>query len=693
MYEIIKILSQKKPLSSKHIFRFLEEVKSGKVHPANQAAVLSAMKVKGITPKELAAFVRVLWSRSRQSYSLPNALSFFGPKEAAICISALGIPVVRHGDTVDHLGSEKRKKVFEQVGLGFLETEKLFPDYQNFSRVRKTLEMETIFDLAEPLLNPAGAKTLLAIVRSRENVKLLSQAARLLKLQHVKILMEDDVVHHSAQALKLFRVTSNLKKAYQKAHQCQSGGTANQHFLTYKRAASTPEILLDIVSHKKLEVEKRKKKMPLKRLLKKLPSSDRDFKNCLLQKGLTLIAEIRKVSPFERAIMKVPFSVERIAKKYEQSGARAISVATDKKYFQGSLHHLRKVREATKDIPLLCRDFMVDEYQIYEARYFGADAILLLASILTKDQIQRFLEIALQLKMDVVCEIHTEEDLRILSETNAEIISINNRHPGSFNISLSTTSKLVRKISAEKIILSEGGISKKADVKKLPKRIQGIFVGSSFLQKKNIQKKIEDLIGKPKPMLKLSGIRSLDQALLCGKMDVDMIGLNFIPTNEHRISYQLGEQITQRIHRQYPSLKVVGIFQNQDLLEVNTAAEKLNLDFIQLSGDEPISFVKKCERPVMKRILVTREGSLKKALRYVSHTKFILFEPAKNFDQKLLKKFHHRFFLSVSGQLENIRLMLQSFDPFGIDIVNGIETDVSADRKKMQKLVHQISRL
>jgi len=694
MFDLLKTLGEKKPLSSEQMNSFIQGVASGKINLAQQAAVISALNVKGITAKELAALVRTISSRAQKMFSYPDALALSGTVSVATCTSALGIPVVRCGDKVDQLDFEKRKKVLEHTGLCFLEMEKSFPDFQYFSRVRKALGMETIFDVAELLLNPVGAKTQLIVLRSRDKMKLLIEAAKLLKLKRTKVIFGDDEAMHCAHALKLYRKNSNLKKTYQEVKKYLLDGNANHHFSLYKKTTNTPIILLDIVAHKKYEIEKRKKKIPLKKFLKKVAPSDRDFKDALKRKGVSLIAEILRASPFEGKIVRGPFSVERIAKQYEASGARAISVLTDTQFFQGSLHHLQKVREATKDIPLLCRDYVLDEYQIYEARFFGADAILLKALILTKEHMKRFLDIAKSLKMQVVFEVHSPEELKLAIEVRAEIILVNSRITMK-GISKSTTN-LLKNIPADTILVCENGMTRKAQLKKLPKRTEALLTGSSFLKRGDISKNIEHLIGKPKPFLKLNGIQSLEQALYCSKLEVDMIGLDFTPKSLQRISYQLADRIIRKLHELRSPTKVVGIFENQDLAEVNTAAEKLDLDFIQLSGDEQITYIKKCRRPVIKEVPLLRKGSLNKAAKYSPSIKYLLLHLAlagsrKMIDQKMLMKFPHPYFISGNMPFEDFRAAVKPLSPTGIDMGSGFDTPVEKNFRRLGLLVKKLA--
>ncbi|MEK7126843.1 MAG: indole-3-glycerol phosphate synthase TrpC, partial [Patescibacteria group bacterium] len=227
-----------------------------------------------------------------------------------------------------------------------------------------------------------------------------------------------------------------------------------------------------------------------------LKRSDRDFYNALKNPKNArpaLIAEIKRASPTEGIFLGgKAFSPAKIAKIYEENGANAISVVTDNKYFKGSFEYLKAVKSATKNIPVLCKDFIVHEYQIYKAREYGADAVLLIASILSKEQIISFLGTAKNLGMECLVEIRNEEDLKKVSETSARIIGINNRNLTDFSIDLEITNKLAKLIPKNKIVVSESGVSSKKDLKKLGNRVDAVLIGTVFMRSKNIKQLIHE---------------------------------------------------------------------------------------------------------------------------------------------------------------------------------------------------------
>lgn len=246
-----------------------------------------------------------------------------------------------------------------------------------------------------------------------------------------------------------------------------------------------PEITLkDILADKRKEIEKRKKEEPLSLLKEKIIYAPRlrDFRTSLQGKELKAIAEIKEKSPSTGLIARV--DVAALAREYEKSRyCCAISVLTDKKYFGGDINWLLKVKtETTK--PVLRKDFILDEYQIYEARAYGADAILLMAAILSRDKLDRFFKIARGLGLACLIESHSPEDLNKIPG-EARIYGLNNRNlKGDFSVNLKVTERLLSYIPWNKIVVAESGIGNKKDINYIRslKRVRAVLIGTSILK-------------------------------------------------------------------------------------------------------------------------------------------------------------------------------------------------------------------
>jgi len=256
-------------------------------------------------------------------------------------------------------------------------------------------------------------------------------------------------------------------------------------------------ILSEIISVKRAEVAKRKGQAGLdllKRSLSSSPIFKSRFKEAISGDGMNLIAEIKKRSP-SRGLIREDFRPIEIAADYAVAGAKALSILTDEKFFGGDI---RLIKEARKEVnlPVLQKDFVIDEYQIYEAKVAGADAVLLIADILSGEQIRHFRGIIKELGMDALCEAHTEEDLNKALEAEADIIGINNRNLHDFKVDLEITPRLIRHIPKDKIIVSESGIKSYKDVMYLKSLgVNAVLIGEVFMSAGDIVAKVREVMG------------------------------------------------------------------------------------------------------------------------------------------------------------------------------------------------------
>jgi indole-3-glycerol phosphate synthase len=259
--------------------------------------------------------------------------------------------------------------------------------------------------------------------------------------------------------------------------------------------------LTQILAHKHLEVIKKREIRPLNfndPCLGQLPPG-RSFKQFITKvkpKGLNLIAEIKKASPSKGVLCK-DFDPVALAKTYEESGADAISVLTDEKFFQGSLDYLTLVKENTTTIPVLRKDFIIDPYQIIEAKIYGADAVLLIVAALAESELKEFIKTTRDLGLDSLVEVHDLQELEIALASGAEIIGINNRNLKTFAVNLETTYQLMQAIPPEMAVVSESGIHNYQDMLSLAAAgVKAILVGEAIVTATEPGKKIRELLGR-----------------------------------------------------------------------------------------------------------------------------------------------------------------------------------------------------
>lgn len=262
----------------------------------------------------------------------------------------------------------------------------------------------------------------------------------------------------------------------------------------------TPDILKKIIDHKHGEIATAKGSAgvgELKARIGDLEDVPRGFERHLRESRASdwtaIIAEVKKGSP-SKGIIRPDFDPLEIAEIYQNNGATCLSVLTDETFFLGHLRYLALIRE-TVSLPLLRKDFIIDPYQIYEARAAGADAILLLASCLQLSQLREFHGIAGELHLDVLLEVHDEEEMELALQTECTLIGVNNRNLRTFETDLGTTGRLAGMLKPCHLLVAESGISNRADVVRLQAEGAGAFlIGESLMREEDIGSKLQELL-------------------------------------------------------------------------------------------------------------------------------------------------------------------------------------------------------
>lgn len=287
----------------------------------------------------------------------------------------------------------------------------------------------------------------------------------------------------------------------------QSLTTTKIHNPVITQSAKARHILEEIVFHKQQEVAKRREQLSLEALKNQASVAPllRDFLSALRQNSTkpSLIAEVKKASP-SKGVIRADFEPVKIAQAYERGGAACISVLTDEKFFHGSFENLRLIRKSVV-LPLLCKEFIIDPYQIYLARANGADAVLLIAAILSDEVLQDFQQIVQHLGMTALVEVHTLEELdRVLALPNVKLIGINNRNLESFIVDLATTQFLLaERLEKLKIlgitVVSESGLYTSADLATVAEwGADAVLIGESLVKPTDIEQSVRSLLNFPK---------------------------------------------------------------------------------------------------------------------------------------------------------------------------------------------------
>ncbi|WP_375750205.1 bifunctional indole-3-glycerol-phosphate synthase TrpC/phosphoribosylanthranilate isomerase TrpF [Vibrio sp. HN007] len=352
----------------------------------------------------------------------------------------------------------------------------------------------------------------------------------------------------------------------------------SEHITSQNREMA--QVLAKIVADKRIWVEERKATQPLDSFKSELKSSDRSFYEALSGDQTAFILECKKASP-SKGLIRDDFDLEYIASVYNNH-ASAISVLTDEKYFQGSFKFLPKVRSIAEQ-PVLCKDFMVDTYQVYLARHYSADAILLMLSVLNDDEYQELADVAHSLGLGILTEVSNEEELERAIKLKAKVVGINNRNLRDLSIDLNRTKELAPKLPDGTIVISESGIYNNQQVRDLANHADGFLIGSSLMAEENLELAVRSvLLGDNK----VCGLTHADDAATVYKAGAVFGGLIFAEKSKRKVDLE-----TSRLTMSGAPLKYVGVFQNQSEEFVLDTAEKLGLSAIQLHGNENQAYV------------------------------------------------------------------------------------------------------
>lgn len=268
-------------------------------------------------------------------------------------------------------------------------------------------------------------------------------------------------------------------------------------------------ILDDIITQKRKDLEELKRRFPAHRLQQAVlsfkRSKPRDFKKAIsAPHGVNLISEIKKASP-SAGILREDFQPLRIANSYEAGGAAAISVLTEPHYFKGRPSYLRTVRQVTS-LPILRKDFILESYQLYETALLEADAFLLIASILTDDELRHLIQLGLELKMEALVEVHADEDLSKALYAGARIIGINNRNLRTLEVDARSAKQLIPHVPKGIPIVIESGLQHYEEIMEYKSLgINAFLAGTVFMKSRDIVSTMNELLGRDRKWIKSSG--------------------------------------------------------------------------------------------------------------------------------------------------------------------------------------------
>lgn len=345
-------------------------------------------------------------------------------------------------------------------------------------------------------------------------------------------------------------------------------------------SADMPNVLAKIVAHKRTEVAQLKQQQPLDSFMHQVASTERDFLAALKQTGPRFILECKKASP-SKGLIRADFNLEQLAEVYGQY-ADCISVLTDEQFFQGKYDYLRTMRRLV-DKPLLHKDFIIDSYQIYYGRHCGADAVLLMLSVLNDEEYRQLAAVAKELKMTVLTEVSNEVETQRAVELGAQLIGINNRNLRDLSTDLNTSFKLAELIPAGVTVVSESGIYTNQQVRDLSRVTDAFLVGSSLMAQADLALATRKLVlGEHK----VCGLTRAEDAAAAFNAGACYGGLIFYPPSKRHVTPAQAKAVQAGAPLQY-----VGVFVDEDIPSVSLVAQELSLAAVQLHGEEDESYI------------------------------------------------------------------------------------------------------
>lgn len=432
------------------------------------------------------------------------------------------------------------------------------------------------------------------------------------------------------------------------------------------------------------------------------------FEAALRQQDFNFICEVKKASP-SKGIIAEHFPYLDIAKEYEVAGAAAISVLTEPDFFKGDKKYLQEIASTVK-IPVLRKDFIIDEYQIYQAKVWGASAILLICACLDVPTLTKFRELADSLGLSSLVEAHDEHEVQMAIDCGARIIGVNNRNLKDFTVDVQNSVRLRNLVQDDVIFVSESGLETPEDIQVLRDNNIGVaLMGETFMRSPNKVEKLAYLYGPTyyTPKVKMCGISKVETIPAVVEAKPDYMGLVFAPS-KRQVTVDQAKTLVEELHKQYTKrynngaeqsnddeIKTVGVFVNETLDNLVSIATEANLDVVQLHGDEDEAFIQSLKGRTNVEIwkAVQIRSSTDAEAWIDSSADMLLFDAyhkderggtGEVFDWSCLDEFERPFMLAGGIDSTNVARAIRTVRPYGIDISSGIETDGVKDDEKIK---------
>jgi indole-3-glycerol phosphate synthase/phosphoribosylanthranilate isomerase/anthranilate synthase/indole-3-glycerol phosphate synthase/phosphoribosylanthranilate isomerase len=397
-----------------------------------------------------------------------------------------------------------------------------------------------------------------------------------------------------------------------------------------------------------------------------------------------------------------------IARTYEAGGAAVISVLTEPHFFLGSPAYLTAIKHAV-NIPVLRKDFIVDEYQVFEARAWGADAILLICAILDDAQLYNLLQLAHSLRMHALVEVHSREEAQRAINAGAIIIGVNSRDLVTFKMNPYLIRDIRRIIPADRVVVAESGIHTEADVRRLARYdVQAMLVGESLVVSSNVPAQIHMLLhgANASTQVKICGLSTPEHADAAIVAGADMLGFLFYePSHRYIAPQQVSTLLTATQSYVQPAQgdvtpDLVGVFVNKEASYINDVVEQAGLHFVQLHGTEPPEFCQQIKHPVIKA-LPLKDTTDKELIKHYASVawRLLLDTPTPAWggtgitgDWDLARQVaqEHKILLAGGLTSDNVAQAIEQVHPWGVDVSSGVETAKQKDVAKIRAFIEHV---
>lgn len=459
-----------------------------------------------------------------------------------------------------------------------------------------------------------------------------------------------------------------------------------------------------IVTQTRQDLAERKRETPLEEMQRKAAAqpAPRDLRAALrIGSHIKLIAEVKRASPSKGLLAPLLDPLE-VARTYESHGAAAISVLTEPHFFLGSPAYLTAIKQAVQ-VPVLRKDFIFDEYQVYEARAWGADAILLICAILDQTQLCHLLGIARSLHMHCLVEVHSAEEARRAVAAGAPIIGVNSRDLVTFQMNPRLLRELRPLIPADRIVVAESGIYTPADARRLARSdAQAMLVGESLVVSRDIPAQIRALLqgANASTQIKICGLRTPEHARAALDAGADMLGLIFYEPSHRYISPKEARNLVETVQQEFSTADFVGVFVNCTADFINDISEQVGLQYVQLHGNEAPNFCRSIQRPVIKALSLDGQNDIQRVRDYHETCWRILLDTptahwggtGQTHDWTLARSVAQEMPILLAGGLtpENVSEAMRQVHPWGVDVSSGVETNKVKDVEKIRAFIENV---